>query len=255
MRKKILAVLLTFILSATFIFAQSAEMDPEAAKLYNEGNKMVKSGQFQGALDKYNAATEIQQDYRIEYQKGIVLKKLRKFEEAETAFSKSIELQPDFGIAFNALGGTYYSNGKFQQAIDAFMKFKEYADKEAHKKRADVNIARAYTKLGESSKANGSFEKAADYFSKATQHDNYDAAFLLLSETLIDLGKYEDALVAADKALNYRKSIPKGGPLYFKGMAFNKLGDKAKAKEAFEAGKKDPKYKTLCEYQLKHGMN
>ncbi len=252
--KKIIVVL-SILLTSTLIWAQDAELNPEAAKLYNEGNLMVKSGQYQSALEKYNAALDIQKDYRIEYQKGIVLKKLRKFDESETAFSSSLELKPDFGIAYNALGGTYYINGKYQEAIDAFIKFKDYADKDSHKKKADVNIARAYTKLGESAKSNGSFDKAADYFKKATEHDNYDAAYLLLAETLIDLGNNAGALEAADKALNYRKKIPKGGPYYFKGLAFLKMGDKDKAKEAFLEGKKDSKYKSLCEYQLKHGMN
>ncbi|MBN1301684.1 MAG: tetratricopeptide repeat protein [Melioribacteraceae bacterium] len=254
MTKNTLAILLTFLLAANFLFAQDVEMNADAAKLYNEGNQLVKSGQFQGALEKYNAATAIQKDYRIEYQKGIVLKKLRKFVDAEQAFKESINLKNDFGVAYNALGGTYYSNGKYQEAIDAFTKFQGFADKESHKKRADVNISRAFTKLGEAAKSDGNFQKAVEYLTKAVEHDTYDAAYLLLAETKIDLGDYAGALEAADKASNYRKNIPKGGPYYYKGLAFNSLGDKVKAKEAFEEGKKDPKYRSLCEYQLKHGI-
>ena len=62
---------------------------------------------------------------------------------------------------------------------------------------------------------------------------------------------YDKALEAADRALNNQKTIPKGGPYYYKGKAFLGKNDKVKAKEAFEAGKKDKSYRDLCEYELK----
>ena len=254
MIKRFFVLLITLSIFGSILYGQ-AELNPEAAQLYNDGNKLVKSGQYQVALEKYNAASAIQNDYRIEYQKGIVFKKLRKLDDAVQAFSKAIELKADFGIAYNALGGANYTTGKYQDAIDAFMKFKEFATKDAHKKKADVNIARAYTKLGEAAKSNGNFTTAENNFREAIKFDNYDAAYLLLAETLVDLGKYSEVLEAADKAANYRKSIPKGAPSYYKGMAFLNLGDLAKAKESFNEGKKDSKYKSLCEYQLKNSFN
>ncbi len=254
MGKKFFGIIVSMLLAATVIFAQS-EMNPDAAKLYNEGNKLFKSGDYNGALEKYEASTKIEENFRTEYQKGIVFNKLRDLKQAENAFSRALELKPDFGIAYNALGGVFYREGKYQEAIDSFVKFQGYATKEKHKSKADVNISRAYTKLGEAAKANGNFEKAVENLNKATEYNDYDAAYLLLAETLIDLGRNTKALEAADKASNFRKSIPKGAPYYYKGLAFLNLGDNEKAREAFQTGRKDSKYRTLCDYQLENNLN
>ena len=46
--------LLFLLIFASTQFAQ--DMKPEAAKLYNSGNKMLKSGNYNGAVDDYNKA-------------------------------------------------------------------------------------------------------------------------------------------------------------------------------------------------------
>ena len=65
----------------------SQEMNPEAGKLYNEGNKLLKAGNYDGALEQYNQALKIEKDYRIYYQRGISLKKLGNLEEAKKYYS------------------------------------------------------------------------------------------------------------------------------------------------------------------------
>jgi len=71
-----------------------------------------------------------------------------------------------------------------------------------------------------------------------------------LSQAYNEIGEYDKAIEAADKALNNRKNVSKGGPLYYKGLAFKGKGDIEKAKEAFTEGLSDPKYKKQCEYEL-----
>lgn len=249
MKKTFLVI--SMILFAALTFAQNSEMDPQAAEKYNEGNKMLKAGNFAGALENYDAALSTSQDYRIYYQKGVTLKKLHKYEDAIGAFKSAIENNPDFSIAYNGLGGTYFVTGQYQEAIDAFNKFGEKADKASYKAKANEYIARAYTKLGEDAKRDGNYSKAIEHLKNAVDSYDYDAAYLLLAEAYVETANYEGALEAADKALNNRKSISKGGPFYYKGLAFKKMGDNAKAKDMFEEGRKDSKYKSLCDYELK----
>ena len=248
--KKLLSLFSVLFLLTTLI-AQDKEMDPEAAKFYNQGNQAVKSGNYEGALSNYDNALKTTKDYRIYYQKGVTLKKLRRYDDAEEAFNKCITANPKFAVGYNGLGGTYFANGKFQEAADAFKKFAELSSNAGHKKQANEYIARAYTKLGESAKVDGKYDKAIEYLTEAVKFFPFDAAYLLLSEVYVDNLMYDKALEAADKALNNQKTIPKGGPYYYKGKAFLGKNDKVKAKEAFEAGKKDRSYKDLCEYELK----
>lgn len=250
--KKITSAILALLFLSISAFAQNAEMDKVAAEFYNSGNKSLKAGDFQGALDSYNSALQTSQDQRIYYQKGITLKKMRKYNDAIESFQKATEVKPDFDIAYNGLGGTYYINGQYEEAVEAFKKFGELTQKESLQKKANEYISRAYAKLGEKAKADGNYTKAINYLQEAVTFHNNDAAYLILAEALVETGKYNEALEAADKALNHRKKISKGGPLYYKGLAFKNLNENTKAKEAFEAGKLDPKYKALCEYELKN---
>lgn len=239
------------VLFAVSLTAQSLEDNPDAGKLYNEGNKLSKSGNYLGAIEKYDAALAMVKDYRVFYQKGVTLKKLNKYSEAEDAFMKCAEANSNFDLAYNGLGGAYFSDGKYLEAADAFKKFEQLTKKNNFKTKAREYRARALTKLATDVKADGKYDKAIEYLKDAVNDFKYDAAYLLLAEIYVETQKFHEALSAADNALNSRKTITKGGPLYYKGKAFKGMDDIAKAKEAFNAGKSDPKYKGLCEYELK----
>ncbi|MGD8777807.1 MAG: tetratricopeptide repeat protein [Ignavibacteria bacterium] len=248
--KKTLATA-TLLFFTAFLNAQTLEEAPDAAKLYNEGNGLRKAGNYEGAVAKYDEALQQSNDYRIYYQKGITLKKLRNYAEAIEAFSQSVKSNPDFDLSYNGLGGTYFADGKYQEAADAFKKFEELTDKPKYKNQAKEYFARAYTKLGNNAKNDGKFDQAIKYLKEAVEKSPLDAAYLMLAEIYVDLAKFDEALTAADNALNNRKKISRGGPLYYKGKAFLGKNDVAKAREAFTAGKKDPKYAKLCDYELK----
>ncbi len=75
-KNKVFPILLIFTLTLSVTsFAQ--EMNPEAGKLYNEGNSQLKAGNYNGAIDNYDKALAIEKDYRIYYQKGVAQKKAR----------------------------------------------------------------------------------------------------------------------------------------------------------------------------------
>jgi len=253
--KKILIVFSIFFFLTTLSFAQEGKMDNEAAKLYNAGNKQKKSGDYAGALISYGEALKLSKDYRIYYQMSAAYKKQRKFQEAEQALLSCLELNPKFNTAHNALGTTYYSWGKYDQAIESFKKFEASTEKKKQKKKAQKYIGLAYTKLGSQELKDKNYKRATEHLMNAVANYNYDAAYLKLADIYIETGKYADALQAADNAINYRSKkskVPKGAPYFYKGLAFKGMKQYDKAKESFRKSKKDKQYRDRSEHEIKY---
>jgi len=249
--KLISKLVISFILiSFTFVLGQA--MNPEAATYYNSGNKLLKSGQYNAAIAKYDSSLAIEQNTKAYYQKSVAQKKLRKFADAEKSLLKCIEIDSNFVTAYSGLGTTYYSLKKYQLSIDNFKKYLQKADNEKSKKKIRKFIGLAYTQLGQQAKRDGKHNKAIQYLQEAVKNYKYDSAYLALAEIYIDLGKFDKALAAADNAINNRKKISKGAGYYYKGLAFKGLGDKEKARESFKISVKDRTYKASSKYELKN---
>lgn len=226
------------------------DMNAEAGKLYNEANGLLKQGDYSGAVKKYDAALNIEKDYRIYYQKGVALKKEGKLDDAKDAFESCAAAKPDFEAAFNALGGVYFSMGNYDLAVKNFEKVINNTDKASIKTKAKKNIAYAYAKLGNKELADGNAKNAIGYLTKAVENSNYDAAYLSLAKVYSETGQYDKSLDAAEKALKYRDNIGKGGPYYYMGVAYKNKGDLDKAKEMFKNARSDASYRKLSDYEL-----
>ncbi len=241
--------LLLVVTSMSFLgYAQ--DMKPEAGKLYNEGNSLLKDGNADGAIKKYDAALQIEKDYRTYYQKGIALKKLNKLEEAKDAFEESLKLNKNFDAGLNALGGVYFSMGNYASAIDNFEKILNSNANNSVKVKVKKNISLAYAKLGNDALAGGNAEKGIEYLKKSVENDNYDAAYLSLAKVYSEMGKWDESISAAENALKYRSSVSKGGPYFYMGISYRGKGDIAKAKDMFKQAAADPTYKKTAEYEL-----
>ncbi|MCX7797335.1 MAG: tetratricopeptide repeat protein [Melioribacter sp.] len=243
-----------FALSLVFLMLlnlKAQEMPPEAAKAYNEGNKFLKAGNYEEAVKMYNEALKTSKDYRIYYQLGVTYKKQNKLDLAEQAFRQSIEQNPNFDIAYNGLGGTYFQEGKYQEAIESFKKFEQLTKQKSLKEQAQLNIARSYVKLAEVNKKDGNYQKAIENLNEAIKFNKLDAAYVLLATTYYETGDYDKAIESADQVLNMKTTNLKGAAYYYKGLAFKQKNDITKAKENFELAKRDPQYKRLVEYELK----
>ncbi len=243
----------SYCLLLLFFFAGALlaqDMKPDAAKLYNDGNKMLKEGKYQGAIDNYDQALKIDQDYRIYYQKGVALKGSGQIDQAKDAFEACLKVKPDFASAYNALGGIFFIQGQYAKAAENFEKVVSMVKNEGLKAKISQNIALAYTKLGDNASTDGSPKKAIDYLEKAVASYPYDAAYLSLAKIYSETGENDKAINAAEAALKNRKTIGKGGPYYYMGVAYKKKGDVAKAKNMFDQAKSDPTYKKVAEYEL-----
>lgn len=240
--------ILLFILFSVSLFGQA--MNPEAAKLYNEGNAKMKAGDYNGAITSFDNALEKEKDYKIYYQKGIALRRANKVEEAVNSLLECLKLKPDFDLAFNALGSAYFQMGDFQKAIDNFEKVEELSKNASLKNKVKESLASSYAKLGSSAIIDGNYEKAINNLVKATQLHNYDAAYLFLAQAYNETGNYDKCIEAAENALKHKSKISTGGPYYYMGLAYKNKGDLAKAKEAFTKAKQDQTYKKSSEYEL-----
>lgn len=250
--KKILSLLVLISLIFSFnVFAQEADkVDAETGKIIQEGDKLLKSGNYQGALNKYNEALKSSDSYQIYYQIGIANVKLKKIPEAEKALKTTIEKNPQFSSAYDLLGRIEFATKNYEGAIEYLTQYIEMVEKDSKKRKAKDIISKSYYTMGSKAKNDGDFNKAVELLQKSVEINNYDLAFFRLAEVQYELGNYDQAIESADKALNNRKTVGKGGPYYFKGMSFKKKGDLEKAREQFELGKKDKDYGALCQHEL-----
>jgi tetratricopeptide (TPR) repeat protein len=234
--------------SVNVVFAQ--DMSPEAGKLFNEGNKYLKEGNYNKAIEIYDKALAVEKDARIYYQKGMALRSSGKNGDSKEAFKKSVELNPGFDAGYNALGSAYYSEGNFYEAVQNFEKVLEVTKNNSTKSRIKKNLSLSYTKLGEAAVNSGNSQKGIEYFNKAVEANKYDAAYLHLAKIHNELGNYDDAIRAAQGALDNRSSVTKGGPYYYLGVAHKNKGETDKAKEMFNLAKADATYRKTAEYEL-----
>ncbi|MBV6513484.1 MAG: tetratricopeptide repeat protein [Ignavibacteriales bacterium] len=239
----VFAVLFTISLSAQ-------QMNPDAARLYNEGNDKMKAGDYNGAIASFDQALEKEKDYRIYYQKGIALRRANKVQDAIASLNECLKLKPDFDLAYNALGSAYFQLGDYAKAIDNFEKVESLSKNATLKEKVKESLSSSYTKLGSSSMADGNYEKAIEYLTKATALNNYDAAWLYLAQAYNEIANFDKAIEAAENAIKHKSKISTGGPYYYMGLAYRNKGDKAKALEAFNKAKADATYRKNAEYEI-----
>lgn len=247
-----LFVLVTLTVNVGYAQSKGADdaMNPKAAELYNKGNELMKAGNYTDAIQSYNAALNIEKDYRTYYQKGIALKKANKLDEAKTAFEDGIKANPDFDLTYNGLGSVYFAQGDMDAAIKNFELFEQKTKKANLKETAKEYIARSFAKKGADALNDGSIQKAIEFLTKAVSNNNYDAAYLSLAKAYVEDGQNDKAIEAANNALKYRESISKGGPYYYLGLAYKNKGDNTKAAENFKLSSSDATYKKIAEHEL-----
>jgi tetratricopeptide (TPR) repeat protein len=243
--KSVVAVVLLMAFSSL-----AQDMNSEAGKLYNDGNGLLKAGNYQGAIEKYNSALSVEKDYRIYYQLGVAQKKAGNLQGAKSSFEECIKLNDGFEGGHNALGGVYFSKADYNQAIIEFEKVLKLTDKSNVTKKVQKNLSLAYTKLSSEEISNGNSAKAIEYLNKAVGYDNYDAAYLSLAKTYSDIGEWDKSISASENALKYKSKITSGGPYFYMGIAYKGKGENEKAKEMFQKAKTDAAYKKTAEYEL-----
>ncbi len=250
--KKVLYIFfsLLFVLAITGV-AAAQTMKKEAVQPFNDGLEKAKKGDYKDALADFEKALQFDQDYRIYYQIGFAQMKLNNLDEAIKNYKSAIKADPKFDGAYNDLGNVYYSQGKYQDAIDNFEKVLETSKNDTVKSTVKFNLSLSYTALATAAEKDKAYKKAIGYLSKAVSYNDYDFAYLALARIYVQTSQYDRAIQAAEKALKYKKNIKDGGPNYYIGVAYSQKGDLKKAKEYLTKAKDDPVYKSAAETVLK----
>lgn len=93
------------------------------------------------------------------FQKAGLLAAQRLWEEAAMEYQKAIELWPDYTDAMNELGATFYEAGKYDKALEFFLRAKDISGSNS---AAFVNVGFAYLKLGLADDAVPMFQDAIE---------------------------------------------------------------------------------------------
>ena len=108
-------------------------------KTYVEGLKAARSGESKQAIHLLKTTTQTHPAFSPAYTNlGLQQLKLKKLDEAEASFKKSIELKPKNSISYQHLGVLYRFKGEFGDAKDMYNKALEL----------DSDYAEAHLNLG-----------------------------------------------------------------------------------------------------------
>lgn len=131
----------------------------KAVREFEKANKLQQEQKFQGAMTHYQKALSISPDfYPALNNLGTLYLRLKDTALAETAFLKSLELNPEDGEAYINLGHVLYEEGKYSQAIVRL------DDGLRHSPQSAVGhffIGSAYMKLGQFEKAEQNLKMAS----------------------------------------------------------------------------------------------
>jgi len=225
-----------------------AQEKNDADKLYNEGNARYKSGNYQGAIEKYTEALNIVGDYRYHYQRGLSYKNSRQYDRAVSDFEAAISLKKDFAIGFNALGGVHLLVGDYDKSIESF---KLAAKNDPRLDRSRKGIGEAYAGKAQQLLDAGKFEGAGMLLDEAlTEHSENAKLYLIAARVYNRLENAEKSISSAQEAIKLKKRGAMGAEYFELGIGYKKLNDFEKARAAFMEAKKDPTYSRNAQYEL-----
>ena len=145
----------------------------------------------------------IHQRAYIDFYIGLSHVFLGEFDHAITAFTKAIELNPNFAAAYNNLGLVYGKKGDYAQAIEMLDKAIEL----------NPNYADAYSNRGIVSSFKGDNAHAIEMLDKAIElNPNHADAYSNRGSAYRQIGNYISAIVDLDKAIELN---PKFADAYY----------------------------------------
>jgi len=194
--------------------------DLNAAEWFEKGYAAGISGNDNNAVDAYSKAIELNPQYANAYNnRGGVYAKLDRDNQAIKDFNKAIELNPQLADAYYNRGCVYIKLGSDSQAIKDFNRAIELNLKDAD---AYVNRGNVYDKLGDFNQAINDYNKAIEINPQLP--DSYYNRGIIYGK----LGNYSQAIN------DYSKTIELGSQLtasqlakayYNRGNAYTKLGN------------------------------
>jgi tetratricopeptide (TPR) repeat protein len=157
--------------------------------------------------------------------RGLALKELQRYQDAERDLLACLERQPDLSIAFDALGTVYLHTKRFQELQD---RAAEYRKRNPRDYRAYYYLAAAMQGLQADA---GVIRKLL--LEAIRLNPQFAASHALLGKMLLDAGEYSEAVTPLQTAIRLR---PDYSPAYLHlATALKRAGREQEANQMFDA--------------------
>jgi len=227
-------------------FNQAIQKNPGYARAYfNRGNVHRAKKEFTEAIDDYSKSIALTDKLNYVYSRANTYMDLKDFEKAIIDYSRIIKTESNFKDIYFDRGYAYIRSGKYPEAKADMEKQLEL---NPHDLKSLVNLTHLKTKLGLYEEALKNYDMLLEDKESEYLHVLYNNK----AELYKDVGKYEMALEAVNKAIELKSDYD----IAFSTRAsiYLKLADTLKAcndyKKALELGIENNKYSTLGEEDI-----
>ncbi len=274
-------ILVLFLLMSLVFAGLAQQPDPaiEAKKAYNNGLEMLRKGNYDAALQKFEEAVKLDPNLALAYYgMGIIYKRKKNFVEAEKAYKMAIEKDPNYVKAYTALGLLQSQMDKLTDALNSYqaalkikpdevkalwgmgyiyMKQKQYPKAiEYLKKAVEVNpkYYKAWENLGVIYLNTKKYTQAVEAFQNALKNAKRTSKgkiYLRLGDAYLALGKLKDAESAYKSAVRLsRSSTIKAAANFGLGEVYKKRGQKQLAIQYYQKASRDRNWKQAALYEI-----
>jgi Flp pilus assembly protein TadD len=169
----------------------------ELKKLFEEGVQASRVNDFDGAIEKFNAAAEVVPNcHDCYYNIGYAYLQKKDEKEAEQAWLKALELKPDYNEALNGLATLYNNQKRFDEATAMSAKAAAAGGGGGGSADAIYNQGIILWNQGKIAEAKAKFEEALAA-NPSHPESNFQLGMALLNE-----GKIPEAVEAFEKYLS-----------------------------------------------------
>jgi tetratricopeptide (TPR) repeat protein len=192
-------------LLALAILAQAA-LVPEARAIYSwfqEGEDALLSGRYQEAVTAFTRSIEVGEDSKAYYNRGIAYRRLGNDKAALADYTRAAALAPGFADAYNNRATIYLGQGLYAEAMSDCLR--ALASKPDHKNALN-QLAWLYATAPEDKLRDG--KKALVYARRAVSLSRGEDPGTLDTQAAAhaELGQFKEALATGEKALRLLKS-------------------------------------------------
>ena len=224
--KAILIVIILIVVIAVIGVCIFALIDStESAEEWNEkGIDFGKSGQYERAIECFSKAIELDANYTMAYfYRGKAYGELKQYQEAICDYNEAIKLDENYTHAYNDRGLAYYKLKDYERAICDYNKAI----------KLDANYTHAYNDRGLAYYKLKDYERAIEDYNKTIEQDeNYAQTYNNRGNAYYELKDYERAIEDYNKTIeqdeNYAQAYNN------RGIAYARLGHYERAMKDFE---------------------
>ena len=224
--------------------------------------EQIKAENFDAAVEQLNKAIETAGKYelpevaedantlmpQVYVSKGNGLLNAKNFAEAEVAYKQALELDATNGMAHFRLGQSLAGQNKTEEAVAAY----EQAAANGQEKNANKQLSTMFVKMAQAANKAKKYQEVIEYAEKSNQYLESANAYRFAAGAYQQLGKNAECIANFEKYLELSPNAKDASGVKFTIAAlYQQTGNKAKAKEYYQAVSTDPQYGPAAQEQLK----